>query len=61
MGCDDKNDWCEVRKKCDMYLFIKIGLKGRISDIAKRCDGANNKCMKNCDPTILSIYIPGYE
>ena len=31
----------------DMYLFIKKGLRGGISYIAKRYSGANNKYMKN--------------
>ena len=42
----------------DMYLFIEKGLKGGISYIFKRYSKANNKYMKNYDPTKLSIYIP---
>ena len=42
----------------DMYLFIEKGLRGGISYIAKRYSKANNKYMKNYDPTKLSRYIP---
>ena len=41
----------------DMTLFIEKGLWGGISYIAKRCSKANNKYMKNHDPTKLSLYI----
>ena len=41
----------------DMYLFIEKGLRGGISYIAKRYAKANNKYMKNYDPTKPSIYI----
>ena len=41
----------------DMYLFIEKGLRGGISYIAKRCSEANNKYMKNSDPTKPSKYI----
>ena len=34
-----------------MYLFIEKGLKGGITYIAKRYAKANNKYMKDCDPT----------
>ena len=49
LECDVKNDWCEIRKKLDvdMYLFIEKGLRGGISYIAKRYAKANNKYMKN--------------
>ena len=40
-----------------MYLFIEKGLRGGISYIAKRYSEANNKYMKNYDPTKPSIYI----
>ena len=40
----------------DMYLFEK-GLRGGISYIVKRPSKANNKQIKNCDPTKLSKYI----
>ena len=40
-----------------MYLFIEKGLRGGISYIAKRYSKANNKYMKNYDPTKPSIYI----
>ena len=38
----------------DMYLFIKKGLKGGISYIAKRYSEANNKYLKHYDPIKLS-------
>ena len=34
-----------------MNLFVEKELRGRISYIAKRYSEANNKYMKNCDPT----------
>ena len=40
-----------------MYLFIEKGLRGGISYIAKRYAKANNKYMKNYDPTKPSKYI----
>ena len=38
MGCNVKNDCCEVKKKIDidMYLFIEKELRGGFSYIAKR-------------------------
>ena len=41
----------------EMYLFIAKGLQGGISYIAKGYSEANNKCMKNYDPTKPSKYI----
>ena len=41
----------------DMYLFIKKGLRGAVSYIAKRYSKANNKYMKDSDPTKSSKYI----
>ena len=41
----------------DIYLFIEKRLRGGISYIAKRYSEANNKCMKEYDPTELSKYI----
>ena len=41
----------------DMYLFIKKGLRGGISYTVKRYAKANNKHMKNYDPTEPSKYI----
>ena len=41
----------------DMYLFIVKGLRGEISYIVKRCAKANNKYMKDYDPTKPSKYI----
>ena len=41
----------------DMYLLIENGIRGGISYIAKRCAKANNKYMKNYDPTKLSKFI----
>ena len=40
-----------------MYLFIEKGLRGAISYIAKRYAKANNKYMKNYDPTKPSKFI----
>ena len=40
----------------DMYLLIEKGLRGEISYIAKRYAKANNKHMKNYDPTKLSKF-----
>ena len=40
-----------------MYLFVEEGLRGGISYICKRFSEANNKDMKNSDPTKLSKYI----
>ena len=45
----------------DMYLFIEKGLRGGISYIAKRYSEANNKYMKNYDPTKLSKYIKNLD
>ena len=58
MVSDAKNDWCKV-SGIDMYLFIEKGLRGRICYIAKRYSEANNKYMKNYNPTKPSKYI-GY-
>ena len=41
----------------DMYLFIEKGLRGGISCIAKRYAKANNKYMKDYDPTKPSKFI----
>ena len=42
----------EKNSDIDMYLFTEKGLRGGISCIAKRYSEANNKYMKNYDPTI---------
>ena len=47
----------EKISEIDMYLFIEKGLRGRISYIDKRYSEANNKYMKNYDPTKPSKYI----
>ena len=47
----------EIIVDIDMYLFIEKGLRGVIPYIAKRYAKANNKYMKNYDPTKPSIYI----
>ena len=44
-----------------MYLFIEKGLRGGISYIAKRHSQANNKYMKNYDPTKPSEYISNLD
>ena len=43
----------KLEKICDtdMYLIMEKGLRGRISYITKRCSKANNKYMKDYDPT----------
>ena len=41
-----------------MYLLIEVRLRGGISYTAKRYSEANNKYIKNYDPTKPSIYIP---
>ena len=41
----------------NMHLFIEKGMRGGISYIAKRYAKANNKYMKNYDPTKPSKYI----
>ena len=40
-----------------MHLCIEKGLRGQISYIIKRCSEANNKDIKNYDPTKLSGFI----
>ena len=40
-----------------MHLFIEKGLRGRISDIAKRYVKANNKYMDDYDPKNPSTFI----
>ena len=59
LGCNVKNDGSEIRKNIGiyMYLFIEKGLREGISYIAKRYAKANNKHMKNYDPTKLSKFI----
>ena len=41
----------------DKYYFVEKGLRRGISYISKRFSEANNKCMKNYDPTKESKYI----
>ena len=41
----------------DMYLLLEKRLRGGISYVAKRYSKANNKYMKNYDPTKPSKYI----
>ena len=41
----------------DMHLFIEKGLRGGISNIAKRYSEVNNKYMKNFDPKEPSKFI----
>ena len=47
----------EKTSDIDMHLFIEKGLRGGISYIAKRYAKANNKYMKNYDPTKPSKFI----
>ena len=53
--CDPNKS--RARHHRNMYLFIEKGLRGGISYIAKRYSEANNKYMKNYDPTKPSKYI----
>ena len=41
----------------DKYLFIKKGLRGRLSYIARRYAIANNKYMNDYDPKKPSTFI----
>ena len=41
----------------DKYLFIEKGLRGRISNIAKRNAKPNNKYINDCDPKKQSTFI----
>ena len=47
----------EKTSDIDMYLFIKKGLRGGIFYIAKRYAKANNKYLKDYDPTKQSKFI----
>ena len=47
----------EKTSDIDMYLFIEKGLRGGISYIAKRYAKANNKYLKDYDPTKQSKFI----
>ena len=47
----------EKMSDIDMYLFIENGLRGGISYMAKRYSKANNKYMKNYDPSKQSEFI----
>ena len=42
----------------DIYLMIDRGIRGGISAVTKRYAKANNKCLKDYDPTKPPIYIP---
>ena len=59
LGCNIKNDWCEVRKilDIDIYLFIEKEMTGGVSYIAKRYATTNNKYMKNYDPKKPSKFV----
>ena len=47
----------ELISNIDKYYFVEKGLRGGISYISKRFIEANNKYMKNYDPTKESKYI----
>ena len=47
----------KLEKISDIYLFIKKGLRGGISYIAKRYSKANNKYMNDYDPKKPSKFI----
>ena len=59
LGCDAKNTGVKLEKifDIDMYLFIEKELRGGIFYITKRYTKANNKYMKNYNPTKPSKYI----
>ena len=59
MGCDAKNTGVKLEKifDIDMYLFIEKELRGGIFYITERYTKANNKYMKNYNPTKPSKYI----
>ena len=58
MGFDVKKDWNKIRTNFrQWHLFVEKGLRGGISYICKRFSEANNKDMKNNDPTKPSKYI----
>ena len=50
--------YLELITDVDMQLFIESGMRGGISYIAHRHAEANNKYMKNYDPSKVSCYIP---
>ena len=54
-----KNTGIKIKKisDIDMYLFIEKGLRGEILTLLKDNSKANNKYMKNYDPTKLSKFI----
>ena len=45
----------------DKYLFIKKGLRGRLSYIARRYAIANNKYMNDYDPKKPSTFITNLD
>ena len=47
----------EKTSNIDMFLSIEKGLRGGVSRIATRYTKANNKHMKNYDPTRPSKFI----
>ena len=47
----------ELISDIDKYYFVEKGLRGGGFYISKRFGEANNKCMKNYDPTKESKYI----
>ena len=47
----------EVISDIDKHLFIENRLSEGISYIWKRFSKANNKCIRNCDPTKKSKFI----
>ena len=51
----------ELISDIDKYYFVEKGLRGGISYISKRFSEANNKYMKNYDPTKESKYIIDFD
>ena len=47
----------ETFQTFDIFLFIEKGLRGGISQVAKRYSEANDKYTKNYDPTKPSKFI----